>query len=58
MQCYFGTDTSSTVDIYGLMEARGETRRLGGVSVYWSFYKPTINARDQARIRSSNLKFQ
>ena len=41
MQFYCGTYTSSTVDIYGLLEARGETIRL---------YK---NARDQARIQKN-----
>ena len=37
MQCFYGTQTSSTVDIYGILEARGETRCLGGVGVYWFF---------------------
>ena len=39
MQCYCGDDTSSMVDIYGLLETRGETRFLGGVCVYWLFIK-------------------
>ena len=35
MQCYCGTDTSSTIDIHGLLETKGETRCLERVSVYW-----------------------
>ena len=32
MQCYCGTDTSSTMDIHWLLETRGETRCLAWVS--------------------------
>ena len=39
MRCYGGTDTSTTVDIRGSLKTRGETRCLGGVSVYWLFIK-------------------
>ena len=36
---YCSTDTSSTMDIHGLLETRGETRCLGWVSVYLLFIK-------------------
>ena len=48
MQCYCGTDNSSMVDIHGLLETRGETRCLEGVSVYWLFILTYHERRDTA----------
>ena len=39
MQCYCGTDTSSTMDMQGLLETKCETTCLEWVSVYWLLFK-------------------
>ena len=52
MQCYRGTDTSSTMDIHEALETRGETRCLDrdeSVST-GCLSKPTMNARDTANV--------
>ena len=50
MKCYSGTDTSSTVDIHGLLETRGKTRCIELVSVYWLFVQTYYERRDTADV--------
>ena len=50
MQCYCGTDTTSMVDIHGLLETRGEARCHGGVSYYWLFAQAHHERRDTASV--------
>ena len=50
MQCYCGTDTSSTVDIHGLLDTRGDTDALEESVSTGCLSKPTMNARDTANV--------
>ena len=48
MQCYCGTDASSTIDIPGLLEIERRDQ-MPGMSVYWLFIK-TDHDRNTANV--------
>ena len=56
MQCNCGTDTSSTMDIHGLLETRGETRCMRGVisESTGCISKPAMNAPDTTNVIYEN----